>query len=210
MLTSIAQAFAVTLLSLFPVMNPFGNLPAFVALTQGDSPADRHRQAYQTALYVALLLAVFTVAGKPLLHALGISIAALQIAGGLVVVHAAFGMVTGTERLTPDDKEQGRQSDDVSFTPMAIPLLAGPGSIGIVIALAARSSGAGPIVGILLGSVVMAALAGVVLRVGEPLLERLGPAGVAALTRVFSFLILAVGVELVVHGVLAVAPALAG
>ena len=117
-------------------------------------------------------------------------------------------MVTGAQRLTTGEHEHGTEKDDVSFTPMAMPLLSGPGSLGIVVALDARSAGTGPLLGILLGVLAMSVLAAATLRLGEPVLERLGPTGIGALTRIFGFLILAIGVELIVHGVLAVAPGL--
>lgn len=208
MIVGLTHAWLVTLLALFPVMNPVGNLPAFVGLTQGDDPATRHRQAYLTGGWIALLLTLFALAGRPLLHTLGISLPALQIGGGLIVAHAAFGMVTGQGRLTSEEHEHGRAKADVSFSPMAMPLLAGPGALGIVIALASRSRGTPAEAGIVAAGLVMAVVSVLVLRFGDPLVERLGPTGIGALTRIFGFLILAIGVELISHGVLALAPAL--
>lgn len=208
MLTSFGAAFGVTALSLFPIINPIGNLPAFFALTAGDDALTRRRQAVRTAFYVTLLLAVFTVAGKALLHALGISLPALQVAGGLVVGHSAYGMVTGGPKLSASEHRAGVAAADVSFSPMAMPLLSGPGAIGTVIALASRSHGAAPIGGIVLADVVMGVVVAAVLTLGGPLLSRMGETGVAALTRIFGFLILAIAVELLAHGILALAPGL--
>jgi multiple antibiotic resistance protein len=207
-LTSLPAAFSVALLSLFPVINPIGNLPAFFALTAGDSAAHRRTQALRTAIYVVLLLTLFAVAGKAILHALGISLPALQIAGGLVVGHAAYGMVTTGPRLSPEEHAEGQAASDVSFSPMAMPLLSGPGSIGTVIALASRSAGVAPIVGIVLGALAMGLVVAATLILGGPLLAHLGPTGIAALTRIFGFLILAIAVELLAHGILALAPGL--
>jgi multiple antibiotic resistance protein len=207
-LNGLPDAFSVTLLSLFPIMNPIGNLPAFFALTAGDSPARRRVQALHTAAWVVVLLVVFSVLGKELLHALGISLPALQIAGGLVVAHSAYAMVTNGPRLTAAEQGDGLAAQDISFSPMAMPLLAGPGAIGTVIALASRSDGTPAVFGIVLGSVAMGALVALILITGDPLLGRLGATGVAALTRIFGFLILAIAVELIAHGVLGLAPGL--
>lgn len=195
--------------SLFPVVNPIGNLPAFVALTEGDEPHHRHRQALRTALNVFALLATFALLGTLLLHALGITLAALQIAGGIVVAHAGFGMVSPRARLTDGEQEHARDKVDVSFSPMAMPLLSGPGALGVVIALSARSHTVTSTAGLLVAVAAIAVLIYVVLRLGPPLVDRLGPTGIGALTRIFGFLILAIGVELVAHGVLALAPGLA-
>jgi multiple antibiotic resistance protein len=207
-LTSLPSAFGVAALTLFPIINPIGNLPAFFALTSDDDAATRRRQAVRTAIYVVVLLTVFTVAGKALLHALGISLPALQIAGGLVVGHSAYGMVTASPKLSAGEHEAGVAAADVSFSPMAMPLLSGPGAIGSVIALASRSHGAAPIGGIVLADLAMGVLVALVLALGGPLLSRMGETGVAALTRIFGFLILAIAVELLAHGVLALAPGL--
>ena len=90
------------------------------------------------------------------------------------------------------------------FSPMALPLVAGPGAIGVVIALSARHPSLLDRVGIVAAVAVVALVVGLLLRLGTPLVERLGPTGIGALTRVMGFLILAIGVELLVHGVQAV------
>lgn len=205
---SVPGAAAVTLASLFPIMNPIGALPVFGALTAGEAKASRRAQGRRAALYCGALLIVFAFAGKPLLHALGIGLPALQIAGGAIVAHSAFGMVVGGPRLSSAEHADGQARDDVSFTPLAMPLLAGPGAIGVVIGLAGRTSGVGALAGIALGCAAMALVVAVVLEVGEPLIERLGPAGIGALSRIFGFLILAIAVELVSHGLVALFPGL--
>lgn len=207
-MTSLPGAAAVTVAALFPIMNPVGALPAFGALTAGDDPEFRHRQAIKAAAYAGGLLVVFALVGRPLLHGLGVGLPALQIAGGAIVGHSAFGMVTSGPRLTAAEHADGTQKTDVSFTPLAMPLLAGPGAIGVVIGLSGRGGGAAVLCGIALGCVAMALLVALVLRLGEPVLERLGPAGISALSRIFGFLILAIAVELIAHGATALFPGL--
>jgi multiple antibiotic resistance protein len=208
-LSGLRAGFSVAFLSLFPIVNPIGNLPAFFALTAGDSPEARHARAVRTAIYVVLVLALFAIAGRPILHALGISLPALQIAGGVIVAHSAFGMVAGGERLSAREQAEALDKEDVSFTPLAVPMLSGPGAIGVVIALASRAKGVPALLGIVLGIAAMGTVVFVVLRLGEPVVNRLGRTGTGALTRLFGFLILAIAVELIAHGVLALAPSLA-
>lgn len=208
MLHDVLTGAGLAFLTLFPVVNPVGNLPAFVTLTEGDEPRHRHRQALRTGVWVFGLLALFALAGTALLHALGIGLSALQVAGGLVVAHAGFGMVSPRERLSTDEQDHAQAKPDVSFSPMAMPLLAGPGALGVVIGISARGHGLGSRLGVVLGALAIAVLVVVVLRLGQPLVDRLGPTGVGALTRIFGFLILAIGVELLAHGVLDLAPGL--
>jgi len=190
--------------ALVPITNPLGAVAAFAGLTAGQEPQQVRRQAVMTGVYVCAILVAFALLGTVILHAFGITIPALQIAGGLVVAHSAFGMIVPRAPLTADEASHSSAKDDVSFSPMALPLVAGPGAIGVVIALVARGSGAGDRVGVACAAAAIGAVTALALRFGTPVIDRLGPSGVGALTRVMGFLILAIGVELVIHGVLAV------
>ncbi len=191
------------LVALLPITNPPGAVAAFAGLTSGQDPAQLRRTALRTGLYVAAILAVFGFLGSLVLEALGITLPALQIAGGLVVAHSGFGMVSPRVALTPQEQDHAATKTDISFSPMALPLIAGPGAIGVVIALGARDPGVEARVGIALAALGIGLLVWVCLRFGTPLVDRLGPTGIGALTRIMGFLILTIGVELVIHGVLA-------
>ncbi|MEV4261160.1 MarC family protein [Kribbella sp. NPDC049584] len=192
------------LAALLPITNPIGALATFAGLTEGVDRAAMRRQAVMTGVYVLGILAVFALLGTLVLEGLGIGLPALQIAGGLVVAHSGFGMIVSRETLTDDEKTHGVAKPDVSFSPMALPLIAGPGAIGVVIALTARHPGIANRVSVIIAGVVVAGLVAVLLRFGTPLVDKLGPTGLGALTRIIGFLTLAIGVELVTHGVLAV------
>lgn len=195
--------FVAALAALLPITNPLGAVAVFAGLT-GSMPADRVRsQAVRTAIFVFAILAVFGLAGTVLLGALGISLTALQIAGGLVVAHSGFGMIAPREPMTTAERQHAGTKSDIAFSPMALPLIAGPGAIGVVIGLAARHDGVPSTLAIVAAVAVVALTIGIALRFGTPLVDRLGPSGIGALTRVMGFLILAIGVEMLIHGVLA-------
>jgi multiple antibiotic resistance protein len=186
--------------ALLPITNPVGALAAYAGLT-GDMPATEvRRQATRTGLYVFGILAAFTLFGTLVLNAFGITLGALQVAGGLVVAHSGFGMITSTPRLDATEQDHARAKQDISFSPMALPLIAGPGAIGVVIALTARHPGWGNRIGVVVAAAVISALIVLVLRFGTPVVDRLGPTGIGALVRIIGFLILAIGVEILVHG----------
>jgi len=190
--------------ALIPITNPLGAVAAFAGLTAGQAPPQIRRQATMTGVYVCAILVAFALLGTVILHAFGITIPALQIAGGLVVAHSGFGMIVPRAPLTADEASHSSSKNDVSFSPMALPLVAGPGAIGVVIALVARSSGVEDRLGVACAAAAIGAVTALALRFGTPVIDRLGPSGVGALTRVMGFLILAIGVELIIHGVLAV------
>ncbi|MGO3796054.1 MAG: MarC family protein [Pauljensenia sp.] len=200
-MTALLGVMVATVAALLPLTNPPGAVATFAVLTAGQGPARVRSQAWRTALDVAAVLVVSALVGTLLLNALGVSLPSLQIAGGIVVGHAGFRMLVPATPISPPEQQHAAMKTDIAFSPMALPLIAGPGSIGVVIALAARHPGVQARIGIVLGILVIALLVGLCLRWATPVVDRLGPTGTGALTRVMGFLILVIGVELVVHGV---------
>jgi multiple antibiotic resistance protein len=199
------QVAASAFVGLLPITNPLGAVAAFAGLTSAQAPPQVRREAVMTGIYVFAILGVFALFGTVVLEAFGITIPALQIAGGLVVAHSGFGMVVPRQALTEEEKSHSAAKTDVSFSPMALPLVAGPGAIGVVVALGARYPGLENRLAVTVAAASIGIVVALALRFATPAVERIGATGVGALTRVMGFLILAIGVELVVHGVLAVA-----
>jgi multiple antibiotic resistance protein len=191
-----------TLAALFPIANPIGSVPIFYSLTARDTPGERRKQAQKTAINVVLILAVFLLGGRTILEFFGISLNVLRIAGGLLVANAAWEMVTSRQRLTDSEQQAGAEKEDISFTPMAIPLIAGPGSIGVTIGLATKLTHWSDYLGCLIGIVLFGGLLYVCLVLGESLLSILGRNGLGALNRVLGFFILAIAVQLIADGVI--------
>ncbi|OLP19726.1 antibiotic resistance protein MarC [Leptolyngbya sp. 'hensonii'] len=189
-----------TVVALFPIANPIGAIPIFYSLTEQDSPPYRHAQARAVALNVLWVLALFLFAGREILGFFGISLDVLRIAGGLLVAHTAWQMVTVRQRLTDLEHEEAIDKEDISFTPMAVPLVSGPGAIGIVISISARLSDWASYVGSLMGVALLAISLYFCLTLGEPLVKALGRNGLGALNRVFGFFILAIAVQFISEG----------
>ena len=192
---TVLAGMSAAILALAPITNPIGGLAAFAGLTAGDTPAAVRSQAWKTGVYVFAILTVFAVSGSLIMRFFGFDLPSLQIAGGLVVAHSGFSMLENKKRSTHEEAQHATAS------PMALPLIAGPGSIGVVIALAARNTAVGFHVGIVLGIAVTAAVIALLLRYGTPWIDKLGATGVGAIVRIMGFLILVIGVELIIHGV---------
>jgi len=189
-----------TFLALFPIVNPFGGVPFFYALTSDYTRSERNISALKTALYVFAILVFFLFLGRFVLNFFGLSLPVLRIAGGLIVAHSAWGMVTGTERVTIAEGNEAATKSDISLTPMAMPMLSGPGSIGVVMGLAATTSSALSYLGMVVGIAGLGIVVYLFLRLGGPLVARLGPTAAGAINRIFGFLILAVAVQLIWDG----------
>lgn len=189
-----------TFLALFPIVNPLGGVPFFYALTGGYTRHERNVTALKTAIYVFVILVFFLFLGRFVLSFFGLSLPVLRIAGGLIVAHSAWGMVTGTARVTVAEGEDAATKEDISLTPMAMPMLSGPGSIGVVMGLAATTSHVLSYLGMMVGIAGLGVTVYLFLRLGGPLVARLGPSAAGAINRIFGFLILAVAVQLIWDG----------
>jgi multiple antibiotic resistance protein len=189
-----------TFLALFPIVNPFGGVPMFFALTADMDPGERRATALKTSVYVISILIVFLFFGRFVLNFFGISLPVLQIAGGLIVANTAWGMVTASSRMTPAESHEASTKEDISLTPMAMPMLSGPGSIGVIMGLAAHADSMTAYLGMVIGIVAIGVVVFLFLSLGGPFVKRLGPGTTGAINRIFGFLILAVAVQLVWDG----------
>lgn len=189
--------------ALFPIANPIGAVPIFYSMTGSDSKAYRHRQARQTAINVVLVLAAFLLVGRLILSFFGISLGVLQIAGGLIVAHTAWEMVTAKQRLTEPEHQEAMDKEDISFTPLAVPIISGPGAIGVVISLSERAQGWMAYLGCVVGIIALGIVLYVCLALGEPLIRFMGRNGIGALNRILGFFILGIAVELIANGTVA-------
>lgn len=200
-LRDLPSAAVETFLALFPILNPFGAVPLFFSLTTDFSPAERKQTALKTALYVVAILVVFLFFGRFVLIFFGISLPVLNIAGGLIVANTGWAMVTGNERMTSAESSEAIQKEDISLTPMAMPMLSGPGSIGVVMGLAAHADSMIAYIGMVVAIVVLGIIVYLFLGLGGPLVKRLGPGASGAINRIFGFILLAIAVQLVWDGV---------
>ena len=185
--------------SLFSVMNPLGAVPIFVGLTQEDTKADRSRISLWTAINVFIILIISFFIGQYVLNFFGISIDALRIAGGFIIVNSGFSLLTGkfgkTRGINKQVENDAQTRNDIALTPLAIPMLAGPGSMSLLIALYQESSG---IEQLIITSLAIASVAIVIfltLRSAHYLSRILGASGIVAISRIIGFIVIAIGVE---------------
>ena len=208
------EFFAAILASLFSVVNPLGAIPVFLALTPGDTAAERRQTAMKTSVYFALLLIAFYLAGTGILSFFGISLSSMRIAGGLVILASGYGLLYGKQAdsraINKKVRDEALEKEDISFSPMAMPMLSGPGSISLLIGYFDAYPEPMQRVAVIL---VILALAVIVfgILVGSPALFRvLGYSGLQALTRIMGFIVMAIGVQYVISGAVDLVSSLAG
>jgi multiple antibiotic resistance protein len=200
-LRTLPHSAAATFLALFPIVDPLGGIPIFFTMTSSWSAKDRRWTALKTGIWVFVILVTFLFFGRFVLHFFGISLPVLKIAGGLIVANTAWGMVTSHARITPEESHEAEEKEDISLTPLAMPLMSGPGAIGVVMALAAHVDSGASYLGMVIGIAAVALSVFLFFLMGGPMVRRLGPSAVGAINKIFGFLILAIAVQLVADGV---------
>lgn len=185
--------------TLFVMIDPIGLTPIFVALTAGRSAPERRAIGLRACIIAFILLAAFTLVGRELLSGIGISIAALRIAGGLLLFLIAVDMLF--EKRTERRETRVEPLPDPSVFPLALPLVAGPGAITAVLVISAEHAG-DIVASFTLLAVISAVLAIVfVLFLSANMVERLlGQTGVAVITRVLGMLLAGLAVQFVLDG----------
>jgi len=196
-----------TVLALLPVTNPPASTPAFLALTERMSPARRLSQLRAACCFMAGILVTFLVGGSLIMRFFGISIPGLRIAGGLMVAGIGSSMLTGSaERRPADPGDDAPASDrDIAFSPLAMPMLSGPGSIAVTLGLTSLAKTWIDYAAIALGIGIVALIAYATLRLSDSIVALIGRSGMNALTKVMGFLLLCIGIQFIVNGVLGIA-----
>ena len=200
-----SDAFLLTFVSLFPICNPFGNAAIFLSLTDGDDQAWRRSQALRASIWAFVLITAFYLAGAYIFGFFGISLPGVQTAGGLVILRIGFQQLTPDKRHhhSEEEENEAKSKKDLSFTPMALPLLSGPGSYAVVIALASKTALESlPAVGsVIAGIFAVTVTCWVCLREAGYLARILGINGMNALTRIMGFILLCIAVQLIIDGI---------
>lgn len=197
---------SLVVLGIVPIVNPFSTAPVFLSLTSNASPQGRRRLASQACFYMACLLLVFLLLGTYLLQFFGISMVSLRLAGGLIISYMGFRMLfpASSPAATADQGGATGSIDDLAFTPLALPMLCGPGSISVVLAMSTQVSNAATLeqqlygyAVVAVGIVVSAWICWLVLWSSGAVVRMLGPAGIEAITKLMGFLLICMGMEFV-------------
>ena len=195
------------LVTFFVIIDPPGCAPIFASLTQGATPAQRRMMAIRSVLIASGILLFFGWFGEDLLGALGVSLDAFRIAGGIMLFLIALEMVfeKRTERRESRAQEINAtpEIEDISVFPMAIPMIAGPGSIASLMLLMSRSDGLDESLIVLGALAAILLLTMVTLLLAGPLMRLLGHKVEAMITRILGVILAALAAQFVIDGIAA-------
>ena len=209
MFSDAIASFLLAFSALLSIVNPFGGALIFSQVTSGRAGEERVALAWRVAFYSAIVMLTAFWFGTPLLGFFGISLAALRIAGGLVVASHAWEMLAGPEQQEDRKQKQAAPAsgaDDVAFFPLTMPFTTGPGTISVAIALSASGPPGGMSSvafygGTSVAAVAVALIVGASYASGDRIVSMLGQARSRVVTRLAAFILLCVGIQIGLTGV---------
>ena len=194
--------------TLFVVIDPPGCAPIYAGLTSGATPAQARSMAIRASFIAGIILLIFALFGENLLAALHIELNAFRIAGGIMLFVIALDMVFEKRTQRREERAERIRStpevEDVSVFPMAMPMIAGPGSIATVMLLTSRSEGLEQTLVVLTALLAVLVLTLLALLAAGPLMKALGASVEAVITRLLGVLLAALAAQYVIDGVKAV------
>jgi len=203
--------FAITAFaSIFAIVNPIGNIPFFVTVTEGYTAEERKLVIIKICVVMVAVLVAFGLFGNIIFAIYGITIPMFKIAGGLLLFSVAFAMMRGERsraKITEDERQEAIQREEIGVVPLGIPLFAGPGAITTVMIYVsfAMDSAEGDVYfnlfSVFLAILVTTIISYFSLIYSERIFKRMGRSGAAALGRIFGLLLAAVAVGFVLNGV---------
>jgi len=201
----VIELYLSALVTFFVVIDPPGCAPIYAGLTHGATPAHRRSMAIRAVVVAAIILFVFAAVGEAMLKALGVSLSAFRIAGGIMLFLIALEMVFEKRTERREDRAakvaQSPEVEDVSIFPMAMPMIAGPGSIASVMLMMSRNHGLEKVAAVLAALATILALTLVALLAAGPLMRLLGARIEAVITRILGVLLGALAVQFVIDGI---------
>ena len=200
-------------IALFVILNPFAVVPIFLALTKTYDNAERGRVANISAVTVLLVLVLTALSGETLLQTMGASLASFRVGGGIVLLLMALAMLSGqtsSVRTTPEEEAEAEDRNAIAVVPLAIPLMAGPGSISSAIIQMQRSDTEYHSLLVIITIVLVCLLLWLVLRMASLIGKNLGQIGLNIINRLFGLILAAIAVEIMANGLRELFPALAG
>jgi len=193
----------VTFTSVLFIVDPIAVVPTYLVITQGQTQVQRRGTARRACIAATILLVTFAAAGRGIFGLFGITMPAFRIAGGLILWLVAMDMLHGTRSTQEGTAEisEATIKEDVAITPLAMPMLAGPGAISTVMVLSGQARTTSQTI-VVYGSILLAlVIAWATLRAAERLVLRMGQTGIRVMTRLMGLLLAAIAVQFVITGV---------
>jgi len=198
------EVFGSALVTFLVIIDPPGCAPIFASLTRGTPGKHRRAMAIRSSLIAWAILMFFALLGRPMLHALGISLASFRVAGGIMLFMIALDMVFERRTQRRESRAQSiegtPEAEDISVFPMAIPMIAGPGSIASAMLWVSRADGSAEVAAVLAAITIVMLLTMLALLAAGPIMRLIGEKLEAMITRILGVILAALAAQFVIDG----------
>ena len=198
------EVFGSALVTFLVIIDPPGCAPIFASLTRGTPGKHRRAMAIRSSLIAWAILMFFALLGRPMLQALGISLASFRVAGGIMLFMIALDMVFERRTQRRESRAQSiegtQEAEDISVFPMAIPMIAGPGSIASAMLWVSRADGSAEVAAVLAAITIVMVLTMLALLAAGPIMRLIGEKLEAMITRILGVILAALAAQFVIDG----------
>ncbi len=195
--------FLMAFTALFVIVNPIGNVMVFLSLTEDKGFDEKKRIAKKTAIFGSLVLLIFAIFGDFILSFFQITVDSLRVIGGILILAIAMDMMYGRKpgaKHTPEEVKESGEREDISFFPLAVPMLAGPGAITTAIVLMKTAESIPFKVIVLISIILTFFITGILFRMSGQIHRVLGVTGGMVITRLMGLILGAIAVQFITKG----------
>ena len=201
------QFFILCLTTFFTLINPVGIAPILLVMTERFSKEEQINIAWKGSLTAFITLIIFSILGSVIFNIFGITIEAFQIMGGILFFRSGFRMSEvkiGRSRITPMEREESQESDDLAISPIGIPLIAGPGAITASMLFSSQTPQFYSYATLGVSIFLVLAVVYLILRNGGLLMKALGYTGMRVIQRLMGLVLMVIAVQFVINGVMSI------
>ena len=190
--------------SLFTLINPIGLVPIFISITQDYTKKERDIIALKAVIFSFFILVLFGVIGEFIFSFYNITINGFRIAGGILLLKISFDMIESKRsrtKTTPKEEKEAEEKNEIAYTPLGIPLIAGPGSIASIMILSSESTNNNNIVSLIVALVLVLLITFLIFKISKFLSKRFGKLGLRILQRIMGLILMVISIEFILKGI---------
>ena len=190
--------------SLFTLINPIGLVPIFISITQDYTKKERDIIALKAVIFSFFILVLFGAIGEFIFSFYNITINGFRIAGGILLLKISFDMIESKRsrtKTTPKEEKEAEEKNEIAYTPLGIPLIAGPGSIASIMILSSESTNNNSIVSLIVALVLVLLITFLIFKISKNLSKRFGKLGLRILQRIMGLILMVISIEFILKGI---------
>jgi len=190
--------------SLFALVYPVGFAPMFISLVDGMDNNEKKQTANKGILTAGLTLTIFLFIGEFIFQFFGITIAAFKIAGGILFMRSSFNLIEvkkSRTRTTPAEEKSAYNKEDIAYTPIGIPLIAGPGAITSIMVLSTSYPNIQYKIALFIVIILTMIISLIILRMSSKITQKIGTTGLRIIQRIMGIILLTISVQFIIDGI---------